>query len=95
MTAPAHPDRQGTREELAAAIHDADDCPVRCSGEPHARHYRYADALLPVVERQMIRYGDQRAAEALEEAANDLGHLGREHAAVDVRRRAAALRAKP
>lgn len=74
MTAPAHPDRQGIREELAAALPPHQ---TWCHGEAHAECCGAGDcdcgvadaldALLPVVERLC----DQRAAEARQWVRDD------------------------
>lgn len=61
MTAPAHPDRQGTREALTEALRVGEPWP----GAP--RPEVIAERIADVVERLC----DQRAAEALEEAATD------------------------
>lgn len=96
MTTPA-PGR-GTRAQLADALavhrlttprqclcgwRDTDDWPD--TEDAHARHV--AAALLPVVDR----IADERAAEALEQAADDLGNPAVRR---ELHARAAALRAR-
>ena len=63
-----HFERPGARERLAEALRDWGSLPNAYACLPYVQREAVLDALLPVVES----LADERAAEALEEAASEL-----------------------